>query len=163
MLAKTVKKGGTDWDEKLPYVLYAYRASIQESTRESPFFLLYGRDPRLHTEQALSPTPGWDTMNVDMYKSEVAERLVSAWELAQVQVKKAQHKQNQQHDRSERDPGFKVGDHVYVYMPAEHLGKAYKSARHFKGPYRILAMFDNGAEVKLIEKPKTHPIRVAQN
>ena len=30
MLAKTVEQGGEDWDVRLPYVLFAYRASIQE-------------------------------------------------------------------------------------------------------------------------------------
>ena len=40
MLAKTVQKQGQDWDEHLPYVLYAYRTSIQESTKES-FFTYY--------------------------------------------------------------------------------------------------------------------------
>ena len=30
MLAKTIEQGGEDWDVKLPYVLFAYRASIQE-------------------------------------------------------------------------------------------------------------------------------------
>ena len=45
MLSKTVEKGGRDWDVRLPYVLFAYRSSPQESSRESPFFLLYGRDP----------------------------------------------------------------------------------------------------------------------
>ena len=38
MLSKKVKKGGKDWDQQLLYVLFAYRASIQESTGESPFF-----------------------------------------------------------------------------------------------------------------------------
>ena len=37
MLAKRVEKGGADWDLHLPYVLFAYQASIQESTLESPF------------------------------------------------------------------------------------------------------------------------------
>ena len=55
MLAKTVETGGKDWDEHLPYVLFAYRASQQDSTLESPFFLMYGRDPRLPTPAALSP------------------------------------------------------------------------------------------------------------
>ena len=54
MLAKTVAANGADWDEKLPYVLFAYRAAAQESSQESPFFLMYGRDPRLPTETALS-------------------------------------------------------------------------------------------------------------
>ena len=56
MLAKTVQRGGRDWDQHLPYVLFAYRASLQESTQESPFFLLYGRDPRLPNESVLSPS-----------------------------------------------------------------------------------------------------------
>ena len=47
MLGKTVEKSGRDWDRHLSYVLYAYRAGRQESTQESPFFLLYGRDPQL--------------------------------------------------------------------------------------------------------------------
>lgn len=55
MLAKTVETGGRDWDEHLPYVLFAYRASQQDSTLESPFFLLYGRDPRLPTPSTLCP------------------------------------------------------------------------------------------------------------
>ena len=54
MLAKTVDQSGRDWDKRIPYVLYAYRTSVQESTKESPFFLLYGRDARLPTEAALT-------------------------------------------------------------------------------------------------------------
>ncbi len=48
MLAKKVERSGKDWDTQLPYVLLAYRASVQESTGESPFFLLHGCDPGCH-------------------------------------------------------------------------------------------------------------------
>ena len=47
MLAKRVERNGPDWDIQLPYVLFAYRSCIQESTQESPFFLVHGRDPRI--------------------------------------------------------------------------------------------------------------------
>ena len=43
-LAKKVRQNGSDWDLHLPYVLFAYKVSTQESTQESPFFLLHGRD-----------------------------------------------------------------------------------------------------------------------
>ena len=55
MLAKTVDKSGRDWDRHLPHVLFGYRVSPQESTRESPFFLLYGRDAQLPTEATRLP------------------------------------------------------------------------------------------------------------
>ena len=55
MLAKTVEKGGKNWDRRLPFVLFAYRASQQQSTQESPFYLLYGRDPRLPIDSLLCP------------------------------------------------------------------------------------------------------------
>ena len=35
-----------DWDECLPYLLFAYREVPQESTGFSPFELLYGRNVR---------------------------------------------------------------------------------------------------------------------
>ena len=50
MLAKAAKKGGCDWD------VFAYHTSEQQLTQESPFFLLYGWDPRLPTKQALTPS-----------------------------------------------------------------------------------------------------------
>ena len=70
-LAKTVEKEGRDWDMRLPYVLFAYRASPQESSHESPFFLLHGRDPRLPTEVALTPPPPKTEVDLMEYKAEL--------------------------------------------------------------------------------------------
>ena len=46
MLAKTLEKGGKDWDKHLPLVLFTYQASQQQSTQEFHFYLLYVRDHR---------------------------------------------------------------------------------------------------------------------
>ena len=35
-----------DWDEHLPAALYAYRISKQASSKFTPFFLMYNRNPR---------------------------------------------------------------------------------------------------------------------
>ena len=72
MLAKTVDKSGRDWDRHLPYILFAYRASQQQSTEESPFFLLYGRDSLLPVEAALSPWKARSLVNLKDYVSELA-------------------------------------------------------------------------------------------
>ena len=50
MLAKTRKNSAKDWDLYLPYVLFSYRVTEQESTKMSPFKLLYGREAKLPNE-----------------------------------------------------------------------------------------------------------------
>ena len=68
MLANTVREDGRDWDTKLPYVLFAYRACCHESTQESPFYLLYGRDPKLPSPAALNPQTTRSTQNLKDYQ-----------------------------------------------------------------------------------------------
>ena len=46
MLKKFVNKQHKEWDEYLPYLLFAYRKVSQESTGFSPFELLYGHRVR---------------------------------------------------------------------------------------------------------------------
>ena len=110
MLAKTAKPG-IDWDVRLPYVLFAYRATVHASTAESPFFLLYGRDPRL---PVLSPPVERVHMHFDDYKQAMSE----AWAQAKEMIVKAQKKQKTQHDRTSKNADFQVGDRVFVFMPA---------------------------------------------
>ena len=48
-------------------------------------------------------------------------------------------------------------------MPEMKTGPAYKLARAYKGPYRIVQLYPNGAELLLINKPRSQLIRVALN
>ena len=163
MLAKSVEKNGKDWDRHLPYVLFAYRSSLQQSTGESPFYLLYGRNPRLPTDEVLK-TPV-DRRNIDLrdYKEEMTHRFSTAWQLAQAEISKAQGWQKKLHDKGAKQPILQVGDRVFVYNPSKKQGKAYKLARSFMGPYRILKLYANGADLRLIAKPAAASIRVSLN
>ena len=42
-----VKQNENEWENYLDSVLFVYRTSKQASAKISPFFLLYGREPRL--------------------------------------------------------------------------------------------------------------------
>ena len=53
MLSKNVGKYGRDWDNQLPYLLFAYCVAVQESTKASPFYL-YGKEPQVPTSDALA-------------------------------------------------------------------------------------------------------------
>ena len=161
MLAKTTEPGGVDWDDRLPFTLFAYRASLQESTQESPFYLLYGRDPQLPTTEMLSLPKERCLIDVGDYIEEITTHMSTAWERAQGQVKKAQKKQKQQHDKHAHPATFSNGDRVFVYMPAKTTGKTRKFARPFHGPYRVLEVFEQGVSVRPIDDPRANPIRVS--
>ena len=140
MLSKCVEKHGQNWDQQLPYVLFAYRVAVQASTQESPFYLLYGRDPQVPTETALSQPR-------TVYQLDFAED--------------AQAKQKKQYDLRSKDSGLVIGDRVMVYMPGSVKGKAWKFARPYHGPYRVLAVTPTNVEVKLVDQPKEPSIFVS--
>ena len=163
MLSKSVVPGVSEWDEKLPYVLFAYRSTVQPSTGESPFYLLYGRDPQLPTETILCPPAPREPVVLDDYKSFMMREMSNAWETAQKSVQKAQKKQKRQHDKAAKDVDIQVGERVFVYMPALKSGPAHKLARPFQGPYRVVETYPNGVAVIPVEKPRAASIRVALN
>ena len=49
-----IEDNQNEWDEYLDSVIFVYRTSKQASTRFSPFFLLYGREPRLPIDLIVS-------------------------------------------------------------------------------------------------------------
>ena len=161
MLAKTVDQSGRDWDKRIPYVLYAYRTSVQESTKESPFFLLYGRDGRLPTEAALTQPRTCYQVDIDDFKTDLVCNLSEAWELARHNISQSQKKQKQHYDKGTRPKDYHVGDRVFVHMPGDVQGKAWKFARPFHGPYRILELTPTNASVRLVDKPQDAPIFVS--
>ena len=163
MLVKSVAPGTMEWDERLPYVLFAYRAALQTSTGESPFFLLYGRDPQLPSEAVLSPPVHRSDIKLDDYKSTMVREMGTAWDLAKETIGKAQKRQKRQHDKHTKNADFRVGERAFVLMPATKTGPLRKLARPFKGPYRVVTLHPNGADLHLIEKPRSEPIRVALN
>ena len=164
MLSKTAKQNGKDWDNCLPFILFAYRSSPQTSTGESPFYLLYGRDPKLPTEAVLCPPPSFALqVDADDVVTEITKRMSQAWSLAGDAIKKAQVQQKQHHDARARSATFVEGERVFVLMPAAKSGTAYKLARPFHGPYRVVHVVDNGVEVRPVDQPHTTPTRVAMN
>ena len=159
MISKTVEKNGKNWDDKLPYVLFAYRTSVQKSTQESPFHLLYGRDPCLPTEEALAVPATRCLFEVGSYQEELVTGLQEAWGMAQKQVKKVQQRQKRNYDQSVKPVILRVGDRVFLHVPSAKQGIAHKFARPFRGPYQII----NGADIHPVDRPQQATTRISLN
>ena len=160
MMSKCSDSKSLEWDQQLSTLLFAYRSMVQESTKESPFFLLYGRDPRLPTESVLGTTREAYLVDLEDYRSEFLITLARAQKLALENIRKAQEKQKF-YDRAARSPKYRLGDRVMVYMPGDVAGKDWKLARPYHGPYRITGLTPTNAEVQLIEKPSNPTLFVA--
>ena len=133
------------------------------STQESPFYLLYGRNPRLPAAEVLAAPDDRRTVDLRDYKTELCHQFTEAWKLAQSEIQKSQKSQKEYFDRKATPVKVHVGDRVFAYIPAEKTGKTYKFACPYKGTYRVLKLYDNGAQVKLVSKPNSQSIRVALN
>ena len=98
MISKSSDSGGPEWDQQLPLLLFAYRSTIQESTRKSPFFLLYGRDPRLPTGSVLDEVEPAYLVDMEDYRTEFLVSLAKAKKIALENIRQAQAKQKEFYD-----------------------------------------------------------------
>lgn len=135
MLRKFVSHTGADWDQWLPYLLFAYREVPQVSTGFSPFELLYGRQVRgpldLLKDYWESPKLGGE--NVVAYVVKMKERLEEMTALVQENMKSAQQKQKAWYDQRARERVLKPGQQVLLLLPTSDS----KLLMKWHGPYEI--------------------------
>ncbi|KAK8773672.1 hypothetical protein V5799_011792 [Amblyomma americanum] len=136
-LSHFVSRDQRDWDLWLPYAMFAYNSAAHESTGESPFFLLYGRDPDQPSEVPEGPRRV-PYASLDDYKVELESRLQVARDIAKEALKKAAKRRKEVHDRSARDAPFNVGDSVYIENCQRQIGLARKFQTKWRGPCEVV-------------------------
>lgn len=137
MLRKFVDDTGSDWDQWLPYLLFAYRKVPQASTGFSPFEL-FGHEVRgpltLLKEMWEGPPRGKEALNVVSYVLQMREKLAKMTVLAQEHMAAAQLKQKAWYDQVARERSFEPGQKVLVMLPTEES----KLLAKWKGPYEVI-------------------------
>ena len=137
MISMYVSGHHRDWDALIPFLLFAYSSSIHESTMESPFFLVYGRDPRLPIDIALDKE--YDTyLDTNDYRADVVSRLEAAISLVRDNVQLAQQKRKQYFDLKTKHRTFDVGERIWLFTPQKRKRKSTKLLYFWHGPFRIV-------------------------
>jgi len=136
-LSNYVSSDQKDWDTFIPSVLFGYRTSPALSTGESPFYLLYGREPRLPLDVALLP-PANLSKSIADHRARIVRNIEIAHEIARKNIQLAQQKMKEYHDRRATCPEYNVGDRVWIYTPAVPVGLSKKLRHLWHGPYRII-------------------------
>ena len=67
MLSIFCKDNETTWDLQLPYVMMAYRTSVQESTGATPFSLMFGREAKLPVDIMYGQPPNTLALSASEY------------------------------------------------------------------------------------------------
>ena len=136
MLTAHVHKEPINWDIHLDYCISCYNQSIHISTKESPFFLLKGRDP-------LEPTDLRPPMRYRLAQNEnniFSQQWHQAVELARANILIAQDKQKQNYDKNIRECIFEEGDQVLQKESHSQTGKFYM---RWDGPFIIIKKLSN--------------------
>ena len=162
MLRKHAMKFGNQWDCYLSGVLWAYRNTPHEATKEKPSYLLFGTDCRFPTEAAFLPIEPIEYTDVEEYKEEVTLSLSSARELAASNIRTAQKRYKEQYDKRATPSSFKVGDLVLVRFPQEESGRQRKLSRPWHGPYRVVQSTEPNVTVVKQYFPEEGTIQVHQ-
>ena len=124
-----------DWDEGVPFVLFAAREVVQESTGFSPAELIFGhtvRGPLKFLKEQVLDTSS-PPKHVLEYVSAVRERLHSARALAAEMLLTTQGRMKARFDRKAVYRSLQPGDRVLVLLPVPGSSL---SAR-FVGPYKV--------------------------
>ena len=143
MLSSYMNEKQTDWDEYIEVCLFAYRTSKQETTKETPFRLLYGRDARLPSD-----IDNWST------KDSFIEEIDKAWRLAHRLIKESATK-SELGNQPKQIINYQIDDWIRVERPATQVGLKKKFRRDlWSEPVQIIRV--NSTENVLIkENPET--------
>ncbi|GBC45356.2 uncharacterized protein K02A2.6-like [Rhizophagus irregularis DAOM 181602=DAOM 197198] len=134
------KLGEENWDKHIPSVLFAYRTRKQSSTKIKPFYATYGRRAKLPLDKDENKITLADRVKVLIEELPVIRRKIKE------NVKEAQERQKQQHDkRGIRKPKFEIGEKVLLYEAWREKQWSGKLQNKWKGPYLIHEEFGNGA------------------
>ena len=102
-----------EWDRLVPAVLFSYRCSINDSTGYSPYFLLYGKEPRLPDDLLFNVIEEKTEFIAD-YVDTLQSNLNSAFKLARAQQYAAAIGNRERASEKTR-PTYKLGYKLYVW------------------------------------------------
>jgi len=164
MTSRYLSDEQTDWDLYVPYMLAAYRFTIQNSAGDSPYFLMFGREPY----SPLDITLGADKQP-EVSKHELVRNIAHAHELAKRNIQWAQGKQKEHYDSKRVLVEFKKGDLVLLHVPVVKPGRRKKFTPMWKGPFVVIdrrnsnnyliRSLDNERDIRTVHVERMKPYR----
>ena len=88
-ISSFVSSNQQDWDVYIPTIQFAYRTSPSVSTGDSPFYLLYGREPRLPPDVSSLPATQLSAL-VNEHCARIVRQIETSQSIARSNIARAQ-------------------------------------------------------------------------
>ena len=131
-IAKHICGGGVEWDELVPLAVSAYNFFPCQSSKESPFVLMFGRDPITPVAKLLEPRPRYYGERGTALKMDTLRRLYT---IVVNNIRKAREKLPKKEEEPHK---FKVNDMVLVKDPDAAVFEP-----RYQPNFRVTAIFGN--------------------
>ena len=131
-IAKHICGGGVEWDELVPLAVTAYNFFPCQSSKESPFVLMFGRDPITPVAKLLEPKPRYYGERGGTLKLDTLRRLYT---IVVQNIRKAREKLPKKEEEPHK---FKVNDMVLVKDPDAAVFEP-----RYQPNFRVTAIFGN--------------------
>ena len=120
MLGTLTPEQKKDWKSHVPALVHAYNCTRNAATESSPYYLLFGREPRLPVDVEFGLQRGGQKgfPGESNYVSQLRRRLRFAHKKAKHMAQKQQAKHSKLYDLKCRGTALDVGDLVLVKQTA---------------------------------------------
>ena len=138
MLGTLQENQKSDWKAHVPTLVHAYNATFHDSTGFSPYFLMFGRHPRLAIDAFLGlNSDSLNSTSQTEYIRKLRDRLSFAYQKAREVSKKAGSRHKLNYDLRARSSVLRIGDRVLV-KNAGIRGRCKLADRWEKNPYIVI-------------------------
>ena len=151
MLGTLPSERKKDWKKFVPSLVHAYNSSSHDTTGYSPFYLLFGREPRLPADlQFGAILPEASSISKSKFVHDLRSRLSVAYEIAKKEMEKSQLHQKKGYDVKVRGATIHVGDQVLVRRLSDR-GKHKLANRWEDDVYDVIDQPNTDIPVFLVE------------
>ena len=152
MLGSLEQARKADWKSYIGPIVHAYNCMKQETTKFSPYHLMFGREPNLPIDiefglERQSERSGSLTKYIDNLK----ERLRKSYELASEAIRKSQERQKDNYDLKSRGVVLEVGDRVLVKVVAFD-GRHKLADKWEEDPYLVISQPNQDIPVYKVQR-----------
>lgn len=137
MLSMFVDENHKNWDEQIPYVMMAYRATEHETTGMSPNMLMLGRETSTPLDIIYEMPPPIKPIPTNTWAWELRERLETAHRFVRQNIGQNMQRQKMYRDQRLFYETFAPGDNVYVFFPIKRIGCSRKLTGFWRGPFEV--------------------------